>query len=421
MWMLPLTMEAHPMPNSLVQLNVLSTQVKAEIQIPLSELLAAWGLDTELAPHLFLRKHQQKLEQYFLQHIRPVSMRKVPWKVLVNNLSINTTENPINGKYLELEALVQLIPPSREDLRHFVLHYDAVVHQVITHLIVVSVHQDWAAGKIEGEANQLGTIQLDIPSGRIFPLEVNLSRGSSWTGFVNMLKLGMDHIAEGTDHLLFLLALLLPAPLLSAGKKWGNYGGLRYSLVRLLKIVTAFTLGHSLTLLIGGLKWLQVPNQPIEVLIAVSILIAAIHALRPVFAGKEIWIAAGFGLIHGLAFADTLIKLELDVRQLVISLLGFNLGIELMQLFIIALSIPGLLLLSRTSFYPAFRVSATICIAIAALAWMIERIIGQPNLVTKIIPVMQTFAPFLLVILTLVATARYWFEHLYIPRSHQNR
>jgi hypothetical protein len=419
--MLPLTMEAHPMPNSLLRLNVLSTQVKAEIQIPMSELLAAWGLDTELDPHLFLRQHQEKLEQYFLQHIRPVSMRKVPWKVVVDNLNINTTENPINGKYFELEAMMQLIPPSRKDLRHFVLHYDAVVHQVITHLIVVSIHQDWAAGKIEGEANLLGTIQLDIPSGRIFPLEVNLSKGNAWTGFVKMLNLGMEHIAEGTDHLLFLLALLLPAPLLSAGKKWGNYGGLRYSLVRLLKIVTAFTLGHSLTLLIGGLRWLQVPNQPIEVLIAVSILIAAIHAYRPVFAGKEIWIAAGFGLIHGLAFADTLIKLNLDVQQLVISLLGFNVGIELMQLFIISLTIPGLLLLSRTSLYPPFRVGATICVAIAALAWMIERISGQPNLIGKGIELLRTFAPLILVIITTMAIASYWVQHKYIPHQHQNR
>ena len=85
----------------------------------------------------------------------------------------------------------------------------------------------------------------------------------------------MQHISEGTDHLLFLLVLLLPAPLLLKQKRWGRFGGTRYSLIRLLKIVTAFTLEHSLTLIIGALGWLWLPVQPVEVLIAFSILVSA--------------------------------------------------------------------------------------------------------------------------------------------------
>ena len=143
----------------------------------------------------------------------------------------------------------------------------------------------------------------------------------------------MRHIAEGTDHLLFLLVLLLPAPLLlTKGRRWGGFGGVGYSLRRLLLIVTAFTLGHSFTLLLGALGWVRLPSQPVEVLIAVSILVSAGHAVRPLFPGREAWVAAGFGLVHGLAFASTLANLHLEAGPMALSILGFNLGIELMQL-----------------------------------------------------------------------------------------
>jgi len=129
-------------------------------------------------------------------------------------------------------------------------------------------------------------------------------------GFANVFRLGMRHIADGTDHLLFLLALLLPAPLV-VGSRWTGLAHVRRSLLWILKIVTAFTIGHSITLAIAGLGFVRVPSRSIEMLIAVSILVSAIQALRPLFPGKEARIAAFFGLIHGLAFASTFGELGL--------------------------------------------------------------------------------------------------------------
>lgn len=119
-----------------------------------------------------------------------------------------------------------------------------------------------------------------------------------------------------------------------------------------------------------------------EILIAVSILISAIHAIYPIFPRRETWVAAGFGLIHGLAFATVLANLDLGVKALALSVLGFNLGIELMQLCIILMIVPWLILLSRTSFYKVFRIPAAAIAAIAAIGWITERITGQPNLIT---------------------------------------
>lgn len=83
----------------------------------------------------------------------------------------------------------------------------------------------------------------------------------------------MRHIAEGTDHLLFLLALLLPAPLLVFRPRWAGFAGVRHSVLQILKVVTAFTIGHSITLALAALGLVRVPSRPIEILIAFSILV----------------------------------------------------------------------------------------------------------------------------------------------------
>ena len=145
-------------------------------------------------------------------------------------------------------------------------------------------------------------------------------------GFAGLFRLGMRHIAEGTDHLLFLLVLLLPAPLIAVRRHWKGPAGVRVSLLSILKVVTAFSVGHSLTLALAALGVVRVPSGPIEVLIAVSILVSAVHAIRPLFPGREAAIAAFFGLIHGLAFAATLGQLGFGRWQRVAGILGFQPG-----------------------------------------------------------------------------------------------
>jgi hypothetical protein len=195
------------------------------------------------------------------------------------------------------------------------------------------------------------------------------------SAFAALFDLGLRHIAEGTDHLLFLLALLLPAPLIAVRARWLPAPTIRPGLLRVLRIVTAFTLGHSLTLALAALGFVRLPSRPVEVLIALSILISALHALRPLFPGKEAAVAAFFGLIHGLAFAATLTSLGLGTWDRLAGILAFNLGIEAMQLLVVAAALPSLLLLSRTPAYPFFRIPAALLAALAALGWIAERLL----------------------------------------------
>jgi HupE / UreJ protein len=207
------------------------------------------------------------------------------------------------------------------------------------------------------------------------------SQGYTWSGFGAAFRLGVRHIAEGTDHLLFLLTLLLPSPLLAFAGRWSGRATVRQSLIHILGIVTAFTLGHSLTLALSALGRVQIPSRPVEVLIAFSILISALHAIRPLFPGREAIIAAGFGLIHGLAFASALNELGVTGWYRVISLFGFNLGIEAMQLAVVAISLPPLLLLSRTNTYRMFRMMGALSAGIASCAWIAERVLDRPNMI----------------------------------------
>lgn len=105
---------------------------------------------------------------------------------------------------------------------------------------------------------------------------------------------------------------------------------------------------------------MPLPNRRVEVLIAFSILISAVHALRSLFPGREPAIAAGFGLVHGLAFATTLQSLGFGPWQRIASILGFNLGIETMQLMVVVAMLPWLIILSRTPAYRPFRLGGAL-------------------------------------------------------------
>ncbi|MGC1383827.1 MAG: HupE/UreJ family protein, partial [Candidatus Acidiferrales bacterium] len=222
---------------------------------------------------------------------------------------------------------------------------------------------------------------------------------SNSVGFASVFRLGMRHIAEGTDHLLFLLALLLPAPLLVVGLRWAGFADLRRSLLKILKIVTAFTIGHSITLALAAMGVVHVPSRPVEVLIAVSILVSAIHALRPIFPGKEAAIAAFFGLVHGLAFASTLGQLGLGRWERVAGILAFNLGIETMQLVVVAVTLPSLILMSRTSAYPALRIGGALFAGCASIGWIADRLCGLANPFDAAVAATTRHAPAIAVIL----------------------
>jgi hypothetical protein len=248
-------------------------------------------------------------------------------------------------------------------------HHDPAIAVYLVNTLVPAERDIQVTSQVRNE-NQ-SVYELDFAKAQ----KETTQRGPlTFSGFSAAFRLGLRHIAEGTDHVLFLLVLLLPAPLLAFRARWARRIPVRVSLLHILRIVTAFTLGHSLTLMLSVFGLVTLPSRPIEALIAVSILVSAVHSLRALFPGREAAVAAFFGLIHGLAFASALTALGLSGWYRLMSLLGFNLGIETMQLAVVAVTLPSLLLLSRTRSYSIFRIIGASLATIASVCWIAERI-----------------------------------------------
>jgi hydrogenase/urease accessory protein HupE len=176
--------------------------------------------------------------------------------------------------------------------------------------------------------------------------------------------LGVEHILSGYDHLAFVLALLF---LVGFNK-------------RLLFTITAFTAAHSLTLALSALGSLTLRPPPVEATIALSIMLVAGEALHPVMTLSKRWpalVAFLFGLIHGLGFAGALKEIGLPSKHLAIGLLTFNIGVELGQLLVVAMSFVIYRLVSRLPLFATARTPALYAIGSVAAYWSISRIVAM--------------------------------------------
>lgn len=191
--------------------------------------------------------------------------------------------------------------------------------------------------------------------------------------FTDYLKHGVWHIWIGFDHILFLLSLLLPAVLVLDNRRWQSNDSFRDASIDVLKIVTAFTLAHSVTLTLATLEVIALPSRWVESAIAASVVVAALNNLFPLIQNR--WIAAfAFGLIHGFGFAGVLADLGLPQSTLLIALIGFNLGVEMGQLAIVAAFLPLAYVLRQTWMYRQLVFHAgSALIAVIASIWLAER------------------------------------------------
>lgn len=199
---------------------------------------------------------------------------------------------------------------------------------------------------------------------------------SRWTSFRQYVVEGVWHIWIGFDHVLFLLALLLPAVLVRDGRQWRGAPRLRQTGREVLAVVTAFTVAHSITLSLATLGWATLPSRWVESVIALSVILAAANNLYPVVQGRR-WAAVfGFGLIHGFGFATVLADLGLPQQALALALLGFNVGVELGQLAIVAAFLPLAYALRNTPLYQRwiFRGGSWLTLLLAAV-WLAERVL----------------------------------------------
>ncbi len=205
------------------------------------------------------------------------------------------------------------------------------------------------------------TFQLRAEAGQIvLPIASSLAQGQGMLELAErQVRLGIEHILSGADHLALLVCLCLVA------SGWG-----------LVRLVTGFTIGHSLTLALATLGWVNLPGPLIEAWIALSIAFLA----RQVMLGDRssapgFWLVVGFGLLHGLGFAGALADLGLPRDALIMALLGFNLGVEIGQLLFVGALVLGGALWRTQMTLPPLRRPAAMALGAAAMYWTIERVV----------------------------------------------
>lgn len=361
---------AHPMPNTEIAISIGTGGAVFEIAVPEPELRLAlppdWGRDGDL----LAEPRRTQLSRYIDAHFAVQTTSGVVVPHVVQSITRWTTQTPDVGEYRELR--IRIVAPAMAgfDPHHFTLRYDAVIHQVPNHFALVYLDCDFHTGRISSVLPvEVGVIRYDFRHDRIPPFGLELASGGLWRGMGAAVALGFRHVSGGLDHLLFLASLLMVSPLRAVDRRWSLFQGWRYTLRRFLGISLAFTAGHSVSLLLGAFQLVHLPVAAVETAVAASVLLAAVHATRPLFAGAEWKIAAGFGLVHGLAFSGTLAGGGLDPVSRTWVVLGFNLGVEGAQLVAMASAVP-LLLASRWRGFHVLRMAAMACVAIASVVWI---------------------------------------------------
>jgi hypothetical protein len=201
-----------------------------------------------------------------------------------------------------------------------------------------------------------------------------LKRPSLVTQFLDYGGEGVWHIWIGFDHILFLLSLLLPAVLVLVRGDWHAVEHFKPAFWEVLKIVTAFTIAHSITLSLAALGVITLPTRLTESAIALSVILAALNNIFPLFQGRRWMVAFAFGLIHGFGFASVLADLGLPRDALLLALVGFNLGVEVGQLAIVCAFLPTAYGLRRTLLYRrVIFLGGSALICLRASMWFIER------------------------------------------------
>jgi hypothetical protein len=353
---------AHTTGESYVFLNVEDAQLRVRVEFHENDVESQFGIapgdtapDTQaLAP--VLDYVAQRFDVW--AHEQPL---------ILTLAATNILELP-QGRFLQLDYTAPWPAGLPTELR---IRQGFFMDSNPRHRSLLLIQQNAVAGEYHGEEYTA----LVFSSGNEVQ-ELNLADPPGLLRLRQFLWQGAYHILIGYDHILFLLTLLLGAVVVRRDGKWVPEESFRQSLLNVAGIVTVFTLAHSVSLSLAALGIVNLPSQPIEIIIAFSIIVMAINNLRPFIPGKWVVIFL-FGLFHGLGFASVMGHLAFRMVNLVKVMISFNIGVELGQLAIVLAVFPVLFLLRKKSwFVPVVIHGGSVVIALVAGYWLVERALG---------------------------------------------
>ena len=355
---------AHKSSDSYLQIDAAPGQLAVRWDIALRDLDIAIDLDTDGDGKLTwgeVRSAWPRIESYAMAHlaIEGCELRSVE----------RGLERRNDGTYAVLHLTSSCTLPAQPKIAYTLFAEVDPTHRGIAKIqrpgqaLALSVLDPSHAATV-GAASTSASARSGAAAGEV------TAAPSRW----EFLGEGIRHILGGYDHVLFLLCLLLPAVMHRTADGWRPVERLSQAILPVVGIVSAFTVAHSITLTLAALKLVSLPSSFIEPAIAVTIVLAALDNVWPIFPVRRIVVTFFFGLIHGFGFASVLAELNLPTADFAWALLQFNVGLELGQLMIVVVATAVLFNLRGWSKYRTLviRGGSLVAMGIAGL-WFIER------------------------------------------------
>ncbi|MEE9344411.1 MAG: HupE/UreJ family protein [Methylococcales bacterium] len=352
---------SHKSSDSFINLTVANDHITGRWDIALRDLEYALALDADADGAITwaeLRERYQDIENYAF-----------------SRLQVNT-RLPVNNTGECVRLIGQLQVDHHSDGAYAVINFNLQCSSPIDQLVVAYQLL------FDLDPTHRGLVQISNDDNTEFVVlspdnqqaEIDFSVSNQWQTFRQFLTEGVWHIWMGYDHILFLLCLLLPTVVRKTPTGWVQNDRFNNTLWQVGKIVTAFTIAHSITLVLGVLQVVSLPSRLVESAIAFSVILVAVNNLYAFFSERAWFVAFGFGLIHGFGFASVLSGLGLSTANLGTALLSFNLGVELGQLAIVSVFLPVAYYFRSYWFYKRVVLHAgSHAIILLAMGWFLQR------------------------------------------------
>ncbi len=363
--LVPSGVSAHSGKQSYLYLTILDDGIEGRIEYPVSDLAAATGIEIPSNPERALRVAEDSLEQFqqYSQEHLDLGDGSANWTIEFEGVDVL----PAAGTYLQFPFRVTESFDTAP--REFVVVFDAIIHAVPEKDSLLIIENDWGTATFDNESDYL----LSFSQGQTTQT-VSLQDVSALESMRSVRGLGTDAVRLGIDHVLFVIALVLPAGLVAVGRSVKEPAPTVNAAVRRVAgLLGVFVLAHSTTLWLQGLGVTDVPDRLVGSLVAASLLVMALFAAWR-FTRREHLVVAVLGLAQGLGFGMLFVDDRLDRSRPVLSLIAYNVGIEIAVLIITGLVFPVLLLLRRTAAAPFVLYGGSIVLSAYGAAWLLERV-----------------------------------------------
>jgi hydrogenase/urease accessory protein HupE len=360
---------AHPADASEIQIIYHENEIELGIKLPDYELKMAlpefekWN---EIPKDILL--------DYLNPHFELVSKTKQPVDLQITSTEYITEGNQSQDHFYNFRFKANLTPTDWP----ITLVYDGITHKVINHKTYIWLVQDLDQGIFSDNP-----LLLDVIHNQHTSVQLDKKNTDLLQGLFHLFKMGMHHIVEGLDHLIFLLGLIW---ICASRARYQNNQRLWQ---QALWLISSFSLGHSLSLALASLNLVSIDTTWIESAVAATLILtglALVIGQRMIPFKLDCILAIVFGLIHGLAFSEVFREMLLQGKQLALALLSFNVGIETIQLIILVLCYPIMARFVRSRSFIKLANLTGLLIILAGLAWFLDRTFDIPFTASDAIP-----------------------------------